>query len=76
MRDFLKIAKNLIDSMKRKKSERKMKDVANTVKSIAKKMNSKQLQGVMSKINPAGSKMKRRLKRRAEGKCGALKIYC
>ncbi len=76
MRDFLKIAKNLIDSMKRKKSERKMKDVANTVKRIAKKMNSKQLQGVMSKINPPGSKMKRRLKRRAEGKCGALKIYC
>jgi orotidine-5'-phosphate decarboxylase len=76
MRDFLKIAKNLIDSMKRKKSERKVKDVANTVKRIAKKMNSKQLQGVLSNINPAGSKMKRRLKRRAEGKCGALKIYC
>lgn len=76
MRDFLKITKNLIDSMKRKKSERKMKDVANAVKRIAKKMNQKQLQGVMSKINPVGSKMKRRLKRRAEGKCGALKIYC
>ena len=75
MRNFKQKIRDAIETMKGKKSERKVKDTAGFIKRTLSKINTKTKQGLLSRINPPGSKMKRRFNRMASGKSGQLKIF-
>lgn len=75
MRNFKDRISSAIEAMKGKTSKRKTKDLVRFIKRTLQKINGKERDGLLSKINPPGSKLKRRMMRMRSGKSSQLKLF-